>query len=67
MITNDTGIIELKHFILRELCRLTWEDRLSPEETEKYLKFDWEMYPESLSGFDEMANGIIGGGEDEDQ
>ena len=40
---------------------------VSPEETEKYLRFDWEMYPESLSGFDEMANGIIGGGEDEDQ
>ncbi len=35
MITNDKGIVELKHFILREVCRLAWNDRLTPEETEK--------------------------------
>ena len=37
MITNDKGIVELKHFILREVCRMAWEDRLLPEETEKLL------------------------------
>ena len=37
MITNDKGIVELKHFILRELCRLAWEDKLTPEESEKIL------------------------------
>ena len=37
MITNDKGIVELKHFILREVCRLAWEDRLTPEETEKIV------------------------------
>ena len=37
MITNDKGIVELKHFVLRELCRLAWEDRLLPEETEKLV------------------------------
>ena len=37
MITNDKGIVELKHFILREVCRLAWEGRLNPEETEKIV------------------------------
>ena len=37
MITNDKGIVELKHFILREVCRLAWEDRLTAEETEKIV------------------------------
>ena len=37
MITNDKGIVELKHFILREVCRLAWEDRLRPEEAEQLL------------------------------
>lgn len=37
MVTNDKGIIDLKHFILREVCRLAWEDRLSQEETEKIV------------------------------
>ena len=37
MITNDKGIVELKHFILREVCRLAWDNRLSPEETEKIV------------------------------
>ena len=30
MITNDKGIVELKHLILREVCRLAWEDALTP-------------------------------------
>ena len=37
MITNDKGIVELKHFILREVCRLAWEGRLTPGETEKIV------------------------------
>ena len=37
MITNDKGIVELKHFILREVCRLAWEDKLDAEGTEKIL------------------------------
>ena len=37
MITNDKGIVELKHFILREVCSLAWEDKLTAEETEKIL------------------------------
>ena len=37
MITNDKGIVELKHFILREVCRLAWEGRLTAEETEKIV------------------------------
>lgn len=37
MITNDKGIVELKHFILREVCRLAWEGRLDAEETEKIV------------------------------
>ena len=37
MITNDKGIVELKHFILREVCRLAWEDRLTEQETERIL------------------------------
>ena len=37
MITNDKGIVELKHFILREVCRLAWEGRLSETETEKIV------------------------------
>ena len=37
MVTNDKGIVELKHFILREVCRLAWEGRLTPESTEKIV------------------------------
>ena len=37
MVTNDKGIVELKHFILREVCRLAWEGRLSQEETESIV------------------------------
>ena len=35
MITNDKGIVELKHLILREVCRLAWNDQLTAEEMEK--------------------------------
>ncbi len=37
MITNDKGIVELKHFILREVCRLAWNGQLTAEETEKIV------------------------------
>ena len=37
MNTNDKGIVELKHFILREVCRLAWAGQLEPEETEKIV------------------------------
>ena len=32
MITNDKGIVHLKHVILEEVARLAWEDRLTEEE-----------------------------------
>ena len=35
MLTNDKGIIDLKHYILREVCRLAWADELTPENCEK--------------------------------
>ena len=37
MITNDKSIVELKHFVLREVCRLAWEGQLMPENTEKIV------------------------------
>ena len=37
VITNDKGIVELKHFILREVCRLAWEDNLTGENTERIV------------------------------
>ena len=37
MLTNDKGIVELKHFILREVCRLAWDDRLTEENKEKIV------------------------------
>ena len=37
MITNDKGIVELKHFILREVCRLAWNGEVTEEGTEKIL------------------------------
>ena len=37
MITNDKGIVELKHFVLREVCRLAWEGKLEAENTEKIV------------------------------
>ena len=47
MITNDKGIVELKHHILREVCRLAWEGRLSAEETEKIIRGDIDWMPAS--------------------
>ncbi len=37
MITNDKGIVELKHHILREVCRLVWEDRLTTDNCERLV------------------------------
>ena len=37
MITNDKGIVDLKHNILREICRLEWEDALTAENEEKIV------------------------------
>ena len=37
MITNDKGIVELKHHILREVCRLAWEDRLTADNCERLV------------------------------
>lgn len=37
MITNDKGIVELKDHLISEVCRLAWEDRLTPENCEKIL------------------------------
>ena len=37
MITNDKSIVDLKHFILREVCRFAWEGNLSPENLEKII------------------------------
>ena len=37
MITNDKGIVELKHHILQEICRLAWEDRLTPDNCERVV------------------------------
>ena len=34
MMTNDKGIVELKHQVLREVCRLAWEDDLNAESCE---------------------------------
>ncbi len=37
MITNDKGIVELKHRILREVCRLAWNQELTQENLEKIV------------------------------
>ena len=37
MITNDKGIVELKHFILREICRLAWAGEMTPDNCEKIV------------------------------
>ncbi|MBR1758443.1 MAG: 4Fe-4S dicluster domain-containing protein [Lachnospiraceae bacterium] len=37
MITNDKNIVELKHFVLREVCRLAWAGSLTSEETDKIV------------------------------
>ncbi len=35
MITNDKSLVDLKHQVLREVCRLAWEDALTQENLEK--------------------------------
>ena len=37
MITNDKGIVELKHQILREVCRLAWNNELTNENCERLM------------------------------
>ncbi len=37
MITNDKGIVELKHFILREICKLAWDRQLTQENLDKIV------------------------------
>ena len=37
MITNDKNIVELKHFILREVCRLAWDNALTQENTDRIV------------------------------
>ena len=37
MITNDKGILELKHYILREICRMAWDDALTQENLDKLV------------------------------
>ncbi|MBO6159038.1 MAG: 4Fe-4S dicluster domain-containing protein [Firmicutes bacterium] len=37
MITNDKGIVDLKHFIMREVCKLEWKDELNHENREKLV------------------------------
>ncbi|MBO7514105.1 MAG: 4Fe-4S binding protein, partial [Lachnospiraceae bacterium] len=37
MITNDTGIVGLKHGIIEKVCRLAWEDQLDSEHLEKLV------------------------------
>lgn len=37
MITNDKGIVDLKHHIMREVCRLAWDDQLDHENREKLV------------------------------
>ena len=35
MITNDKSLVDLKHRVLREVCRLAWDDNITHEEREK--------------------------------
>ena len=35
MITNDKNLVDLKHFVLREVCRLAWDDAITHENREK--------------------------------
>ena len=37
MITNDKGIVDLKHLIMREVCRMEWTDSLTQENIEKLV------------------------------
>ena len=37
MLTNDKGIVDLKHHIMREVCRMAWEDQLDHEHREQLV------------------------------
>ena len=37
MITNDKSIVDLKHHIIREICRLAWDDAITHENREKIV------------------------------
>ena len=37
MITNDKGIVELKHHILREVCKLAWSNALTQENVDRIV------------------------------
>ena len=37
MITNDKNIVDLKHFILREVCRLAWDNALTQDNTDRIV------------------------------
>ena len=42
MITNDKGLVELKHHVIREVCRMAWDDLLTHEERERVV---YQMSP----------------------
>ena len=42
MVTNDKGIVELKHSILRDVCTMAWNRELTPENAEKIA---WRISP----------------------
>ena len=37
MVTNDKGIVELKHLIMREVCRMAWTGTLNHDNIEKLV------------------------------
>ena len=37
MITNDKSLVDLKHLILREVCRLAWDGQLTQDNLEKLV------------------------------
>ena len=37
MITNDEGIISLKHKVMEEVCRLAWDNNLNEETREQLV------------------------------
>ena len=37
MITNDKGLVELKHHVIREVCRMAWDDAITHENREKIV------------------------------
>ena len=37
MVTNDKGIVELKHQVMREVCRMAWTGTLNHDNIEKLV------------------------------